>query len=101
MATRLELQSKLEELNGNRNVYYNPPESTKMLYDAIRYSKKNIESRYANDRIYSKLNCYELIVIARKVDPKIVDELLELPYCSFDRYYVANNLHHYVFTLYW
>lgn len=101
MATRLELQSKLEELNRNSNVYYQPPESVKMAYDAIKYSKKNIIGRFADDRIYSKMNCYELTVIARKADPEVVDKILELPYCSFDRYYVSNNLHHYVLTLYW
>ena len=34
MASRLELQSKFEELLGSRNVYYQPPESIKMSYTA-------------------------------------------------------------------
>ena len=49
MAGRLELQSKLEELLGTRNVYYQPPESIKIGYPAIVYFKNNIVNRYAND----------------------------------------------------
>ena len=44
MKTRLELQNKLEELLGFRHVYYQPPESVKMEYPAIRYSKSMIRS---------------------------------------------------------
>lgn len=100
MASRLELQSKLEELLGSRNVYYQPPASKQMEYDAIRYSKKNIQRVNANNKLYLKKECYELTVISRRPDPAVVDKLLELQYCSFDRYYPADNLNHYVFTLY-
>lgn len=100
MADRLDLQSMLEELLESRNVYYQPPESTKMQYDAIKYSKKNIMSRYANNATYSMMDCYELIVIARKPDHPVIKKLLALPYCSFDRHYVADNLNHDILTLY-
>ena len=101
MASRLELQTKLEELLGSKNVYYQPPASVKMEYDAIRYSKKKVDPLNANNKLYLKNNCYEVIVISRRPDPEIADKLLELPYCSFDRYYPADNLNHYVFTLYY
>lgn len=101
MASRLELQSKLEELLGNKNVYYQPPESLKMGYPAIRYSKKDISTRNANNAIYSKMNCYEVIVISKSPDHPVIDKLLELPLCSFDRHYEANNLNHDVLTLYY
>ena len=100
-ASRLKLQSKLEELLGSRNVYYNPPESVKMEYDAIVYSKKNIDVRHADDMIYSSKDCYEVTVISRKPDNPVVEELMKLPYCSFDRPYKSNNLNHYVLTLYY
>ena len=101
MADRLELHSVLQELLGSSNVYYQPPESIKMQYDAIRYSKKTIDSKYANDRKYSMTDCYELIVISRLPDNPIIKKLLSLPYCSYDRHYVADNLHHDVLTIYW
>ena len=101
MADRLELHSVLQELLGSSNVYYQPPESIKMQYDAIRYSKKTIDSKYANDRKYSMIDCYEIIVISRLPDNPVIKKLLSLPYCSYDRHYIAANLHHDVLTIYW
>ena len=101
MADRLELHSVLQELLGSSNVYYQPPESIKMQYDAIRYSKKNIVSKYANDRKYLMMDCYEIIVISRLPDNPVIKKLLSLPYCSYDRHYIADNLHHDVLTIYY
>lgn len=71
-----------------------------MQYDAIKYAKKDIMSTYANDSKYSMMDCYEVIVIAKKPDSPVIKKLLALPYCSYDRHYVANNLNHDVLTLY-
>lgn len=101
MASRLELQTKLEELLGSRNVYYQPPESVKMEYPAIRYSKKKPDTKYANNKVYMKTNCYEIIVISRKPDEPIIGKLEELPMCEWDNHYTADNLNHDVLTLYY
>ena len=101
MRARQQLQSKLEELLGSRNVYYQPPESVKMEYPAIRYSKSNIKSTFADDTKYSKTKCYEIIVISKKQDELLLDKIHDLPYCSFDRSYKYENLYHDVFTLYY
>ena len=101
MADRLDLQGLLEELLESRNVYYQPPESVKMQYPAIRYSKKNIQSAYANNSKYLMRDCYELIVISRKPDDPVIKRLLALPYCSYDRQYIADNLYHDVLTIYY
>lgn len=101
MPSRLDLQTKLEELNGNRNIYYQPPEGLKMEYDAIRYSRGVPNSRFANDRRYAKMNCYELIVITKRPDPEVVEKILDLPYSSPGKPYVADNLYHYPITLYY
>lgn len=101
MASRLELQSKLEKLLGSKNVYYQPPESVKMTYPAIVYSKQSIRVTHANDSIYSKKTRYELIVISKSPDSDVVEKLLGMRYCSFDRHYKADNLNHDVLTLYY
>ena len=100
MASRLELQSTLESILGSKNVYYQPPESTKMSYPAIRYSKTNIEINRANDSNYISKICYEIIVMDTKPDNPALDKLLNLPYCTYNRYYKADGLNHDVFTLY-
>lgn len=98
---RLELHSLLEELLGSKNVYYQPPESIKMQYDAIKYSKETIRTTHANDGKYLMKDRYELIVIAKRPDNPVIKKLLALPYCSYDRHYIADNLNHDVLTIYY
>lgn len=101
MGTRLELQTKLEEILGSRHVYYQPPESVKMEYPAIVYSKSNINIRFANDAGYLKRTRYTIIVIDRRPDNPVIDKLLDLPYCTYDRHYISDNLNHDSLTLYY
>lgn len=100
MGTRLELQNELEELLGSRQVYYQPPESVKMEYPAIVYSKNNIQTTKANNSTYLKTNRYDIIVISKRPDNPVIDKLLDLPYCSYDRPYKSDNLYHDLLTLY-
>lgn len=101
MRSRLSLQEKLEAILGSRNVYYQPPESVKMNYPAIRYSKRTPSVAYADDSKYLKTNCYELIVISKKPDDPVISELENLPLCEWDRHYTADNLHHDVLILFY
>lgn len=101
MSTRLELQTKLEELLNSRNVYYQPPTALTMEYPAIRYSKAKPDIKRANNARYLTKQCYQVIVISKTVDDPVIEKLLDLPYCSWDRHYVSNNLHHDVLTLYY
>lgn len=101
MASRLILQTKLEELLGSKNVYYQSPSSTIMQYDAIRYSLSRKDTKFADDRRYKNMNCYDVIVISRLPDPEVVEKILDLPYASFNRHYVSDNLNHYSITLYY
>ena len=100
MANRLDLDYKFREILGSGNVYFDPPESVKMKYDAIRYSIKKIDVQFANNSVYRQNNCYEVIAIYRDPDSDLPKKLLSLPMCSHDRHYVADNLHHDVFTIY-
>ena len=101
MATRIDLQNVLEELLGNRNVYYQPPESLKMSYPAIVYSRKTIDNSYANNSVYKQNYAYEITVIDKNPDSEIVNKVSKLPTCRFDRHFKSDNLNHDVFTLYY
>ena len=101
MSSRVELQTTLESLLGSRNVYYQPPETIKMDYPAIKYSKTNIRVNHANNSNYISKICYQIIVIDSKPDNPVIDKLLSLPYCTYNRYYKADGLNHDVFTLYY
>lgn len=94
MAKRQELQSKLEELLGSRNVYYQPPPSVQMRYPAIRYAKANIDSRYANNAKYINKTLYDVVVIDQMPDNPVIEKILELPNSAYDRWYSADGLNH-------
>lgn len=100
MASRLELQTILEELLGSRNVYYQPPESIKMQYPAIVYSRKDIVNSHANNSVYKQDNAYELTVIDEDPDSEIVAKVSMMSACDFDRHFEKENLNHDVFTLF-
>lgn len=100
MATREQLQSKLEELLGSTNVYYQSPPSTGMKYPAILYSKSKIDHKLANNKKYSLSTRYDLIVIDKRPDNPVINKLLELDYCSYDRQYKSDNLYHDSLTIY-
>ena len=101
MADRIELQKTFEELLGSKNVYYDPTTNTNMKYDAIRYSKAKPNVAYANNKKYKTMKCYEVIVISRLPDNPVIEKLLNLPYSSWERHYVSDNLHHDVLTIFY
>ena len=101
MASRLDLQDKLEELNENRNVYFQPPSNIQMNYPAIKYEIDRIDTKFADDSSYIRNKRYTITVISKNAKPEIIDKLLDLPMCTFDRSYRSDNLNHFVFTIYW
>lgn len=100
MASRLELQTLLEKTLGSRNVYYQPPESVKIKYPAIIYSRDDIENVFADNSVYRQHNAYEIIVIDEDPDSEIPKKISVLPMCIFDRHYTSDNFNHDVFKLY-
>lgn len=100
MADRLNLDTKLREILGTGNVYFQPPASVQMQYDAIRYSRKKMDTRFANNSVYQQHDCYEVIAIYRNPDSDLPRKILRLPMCSHDRQYISDNLYHDVFTIY-
>ena len=101
MASRLDLHEMLCDIIGSRNVYFQPPESVKMQYPAIKYSLSNIKNNHANDKVYTQSRSYQIIVIDKSPDSTISDKVSQLPYCEFDRSYASDGLNHYVYTLYY
>lgn len=101
MVSRLQLQTLLEEILSSKNVYFQPPETVKMQYPAIVYSLNGIENNNADDLPYIQSRSYEIILIDRDPDSETINKLSKLPMCRFNRHYKADNLNHYVFTLYY
>ena len=102
MASRLELHEQLCTLLGNRNVYFQPPEGTKIYYPCVIYERARLNSRYANDGIYLGRKQYTLILVYEDPDSELPDKLLSgFSLISHDRASQADNLYHDAYELYW
>jgi hypothetical protein len=95
---RLELQAILELICPN--VYFQPPADVQMVYPAIVYAMDRADTKFADDRPFSVTKQYSLQLISEDPDESIFDALAELPMCAHERHFVANNLNHDVFNVY-
>lgn len=101
MASRLDLHEELCNLLGSRNVYFQPPESVKLVYPCIVYSKSGVVKLNANNRLYKSDDEYQITVIDYDPDSDIYARIIEhYPMSRFDRSYTSENLNHNVITLY-
>ena len=101
MDRRMELHQRLVNILGSNNVYFQPPESIKLAYPCIVYERSDINQKYADNKTYFDMVRYSLTLITRTPESALVKQILELPYCSYDRYYAADSLSHDAFTLFY
>ena len=93
-ASRLELHEDLCGILQTRYVYFQPPESIKMKYPAIVYSRSDVLNKYAADSIYDQTVTYKVTIIDHDPDSEVVERMLAFKYATFDRHYTANGLNH-------
>lgn len=101
MGSRLQLQSTLENILGNRNVYFQPPEEVKIKIPCIIYSIIDIGSTYANNLPYQHQPQYSIMIVDRDPDSIIKNEVIKLPSCKFSKRYTKNNLYYEVYNIYY
>lgn len=107
MGTRLELQEKLQNLigvrpDGKQNVYFQPPESMRLVYPCIVYKRDSGDSKYANDMTYVFTNQYAITVITEDPDCKLYEKLIkEFPMIRHTAFLISDNLNHDNFVLYY
>ena len=101
MGSRPNLHTLLEEILGSDKVYFQPPPSVQMTYPAIVYALAGIENTHANNDVYMQSKSYEITVIDYDPDSEIVNKVSKIPKCRFNRHFKADNLNHYVFTIYY
>lgn len=98
---RVDLQTILEQILGSKQVYFQRPASQKLSYPAIIYSLSDKVPDYADNKKYLMMTRYQIKVISQDSTNTFADDILEqLPFSSFDRRYVADNLYHDVLNVY-
>lgn len=102
MVRRQKLHEKLIEVLGSNYVYYNPPESTKIKYPCIVYSPSSKNFINADNIKYRSLTQYQLTIIDRNPDSEIADRVLfNFQYCTTERWFVYDELNHWVLRLFY
>lgn len=99
---RLELKTVLENamLDAGEvpRIYFQPPEGFKLEYPCIIYQLGTLTSDYADNAPYRHRVRFEVTYITRSPTSEMRKILLSLPTSAFDRYFVTDNLHHYVYN---
>lgn len=98
MPPRSELHTLLLDISDN--VYFQPPPNLDMVYPCIVYRRDDAETEFAGNKPYSYNTRYLITIIDRNPDSVIPVEVAMLPTCVFDRFYVADNLNHDVYKLF-
>ena len=101
MGKRIDLQTILEGILGSRNVYFQPPETVKMQYPCIVYARSDGITLFTDNKPYVHIKCYKVTIIDKNPDSEILDKVVMLPMCTFDRHYTADNLNHDTYNLYY
>lgn len=82
-------------------VYWQRPSGEKTVYPCLIYSQDRIGTEYADNTSYKNLRLFTLTLIGKEADnDPVIERFLELPYCSYDRRYIADNLYHDVLEIY-
>lgn len=95
------LHRELTNVLQSNNVYFQPPESIKLSYPAIIYNLNDLQTNHANNKLYGLAKQYVVTYITRDPDDPIVDKLIALEYCRFQRSYRSDGLNHYIFEIFY
>lgn len=95
---RLKLHEKLLEICPN--VYFNPPESVKLVYPCIIYNRSNGNTTYADNNPYTFHTNYQITIIDKDPDSEMINKVAMLPTSRYDRHFINDKLNHDVFDIY-
>lgn len=97
---RLVFQALLEDLLGNGNVYFQPPNNVTIQYPCVVYERDNAYLESADNVAYRWKQRYQVTYIDRSPDSDMIKKLAELPLSSFSRHFATSGLNHDVFVIY-
>ena len=98
MGQRLTLHQILETIAPK--VYFQPPTNVRLEYPCIVYHRDFADTKFADDEPYNHTKRYMIIVIDRDPDSEIPDKVAALPMSLFNRFYIADDLNHDVYNVY-
>jgi hypothetical protein len=101
MKNRHDLSIFLHELGAvpDDNIYFEPPENTKIKYPALIYELSNMPTKFADNNPYNVKHSYTVTYITNNPDSEYIDILANL--MKFDRVFVSDDMYHYVYSIYY
>ena len=100
MRTREDLQYKLEELLGSKNVYFQPVTNTQLKYPCIVYSLNTFNDKYADNKRYAKYSSYSVTHIYQKYSSRLQEAFMDgFDYIHFDGPARIDGLYHDTYTI--
>lgn len=111
MDQRLQFQTLLEAImagteddpgveNPEDHVHFQATSNIQLEYPCILYNLDDAFAQFGDNIPYRHHKRYEVTVIDRNPDSKIPDKIRDLPMSSFSRFFVADNLNHFVFNVF-
>lgn len=82
-------------------IYHQAPPNTGMKYPCVVYRKSAENRMFADNFPYSRENRWQVTYITMSPKDETFDKLGELPLSVFDRYFIADNLHHHSYVIYY
>lgn len=96
---RTTLQALLEVVSGV-SVYFQPGPDASMDFPCIVYERDDTYVEHADNSPYMWCLRYQVTYIDRKPDSDVIDKLVALPLCAFQRHFATSGLNHDVFVIY-
>jgi hypothetical protein len=99
--SRQRLHDLLKQVAGNGvEVYFQPPSNIKLSFPCIKYERAGSRRSFADNQAYRSAKQYQVTVIDRDPDSALPDKVEKIEFCELDRFFAADNLNHWVFTLF-
>lgn len=94
MIARTDLQTKLEDILGSKNVYYQAPPNTSMKYPAIVYSFERFNRQDADNKPYILTGHWQVTHMYKSIKNDLKERFIfEIPGCTFERRIVSDGIY--------
>lgn len=101
MASRLELQARLESIFSGMEVYFQPPKNTSLDVPSVEYKWEGPDVKRADNKRYIISDRYTITYMHRDPDDPLVRSFPdEFDNCAHDRSFISDNVYHDTYTLY-
>lgn len=99
---RIQLQEKLVEVLGSDQVFFQKPINLMIKYPCLIYSRISPKIMKADNKPYVGWMGYEVIGISKNPDNDLISKMLNaFQFCYVGNSYIADNLYHQPFTIYY